>query len=469
MKLFLQDGDWVRVTRPGFLKFSYAGNHYRMWHGVFHLKCRRLLLDSGVFPAHRTMLAVNLLTGRMYVRAGGLARQALVLTPEMLALATIPRTNFVVDRNPKARGTHAWTMDKAIVAARASSPKMRIRTRITYTAISNPSGLRLDVWPFGISRLQRAPTGADGLVSFWDDGQECSVGCEANGANPGWPVWPFHQQHAIRSALNEVRPSGPHVAIDIDTDNFQPVYAIQSGYVHIRYPDTADVNVDVGNFDYWHINPTVSEGQYAEAYVTELGWVLYDFKHVAFSEIGPGGDYINPLRPGGSLLPYTDTEPPIIGTPEVFGDGRVIIGAFDPQSFVDKRATYETPVLAPAALAWRLFDARGHDLTGLQWALRGSQLYSPDAEPTIYAPGAMNPGYDCFAYSRVCIPNWVYWLAGGLTEPLPLDSLPRGRYRLAVYAWDWTGNTSALDHWITVPLAHAASEPFGPLNAQYEP
>jgi len=46
---------------------------------------------------------------------------------------------------------------------------------------------------------------------------------------------------------------------------------------------------------------------------------------------------------------------------------------------------------------------------------------------------------------RRCIPNWVYWLAGGLTQPLPLSSLQPGRYRLTVYAWDWTGNTSALD------------------------
>ena len=119
------------------------------------------------------------------------------------------------------------------------------------------------------------------------------------------------------------------------------------------------------------------------------------------------GRYINPLRPGGSLLPYTDTEAPIIGVPQVFSDGRVIVGAFDPQSFVDTRSSYETPVLSPAALAWRLYDARGHDLTGLQWGLRSSQVYPPGLQPVVFAPGAMNPGYNCFALQRRCIPNWA--------------------------------------------------------------
>jgi hypothetical protein len=458
------------VVWPGTLRFSYAGNRFRVRHGRLVLVCRNVLLDSGATPPRATVLAVYLNSGRVDVQSGSIRpRRALVITPEMLALATNGGTHFTVERNPAARGTRAWTRDKPIIAARASRQSLRIRTRTTYTAISNGSGLRLDVWPFSISSAQRTTTGSDRLPAFWDDGQECSVGCTAPGVTPGWPLRPFHQQHPIRAGLNELRPANFHVAIDIDAANFQPVYAIQSGYVHIRYAGTADVNVDVGQFDYWHINPTVSEGQYAVAYKTELGWVLYNFRHVALSEVGPQGQYLNPLRPGRSVGPYGDTEPPIIGIPQVFSDGRVIVGAFDPQSFVDTSSTYETPVLALAALAWRLFDSRGHDLTGLQWALRGSQNYPPSLMPVIFAPGAMNPGYDCFATRRVCIPNWVYWLAGGLTRPLPLGSLPRGRYRLAVYAWDWQGNTAALDYWITVPLAHTTSAPNGPLNPQFDP
>ena len=137
----------------------------------------------------------------------------------------------------------------------------------------------------------------------------------------------------------------------------------------------------------------------------------------------------------------------MIGVPRIFSDGRVIVGAFGPQSFVATGFSYETPVLAPSSLAWRLYDARGHALTGLEWAMRGSQNYPPGLKSVIFAPGASNPGFECFFTERRCIPNWVYWLAGGLTPPLPLGSLPRGRYRLTVYAWDWVGNTSALDYW----------------------
>jgi hypothetical protein len=296
------------------------------------------------------------------------------------------------------------------------------------------------------------------------------VGCTAPGAIPGWPIKPFHHQHAIRAGLNELRPANFHVAVDIQAKNSQPVYAIQSGYASIRYPGTGDVNVDVGNFYYWHIDPAVSDGEYVTAYKTVIGHVLYGFYHVALSE-GSSSDYLNPLRPGGSLLPYTDTEPPVIGIPRIFSDGRVIVGAFDPQSFVARGFHYETPVLAPASLAWRLYDAHNHALTGLEWALRGSQNLPPNLKSTVFAPGATDPGFFCFFKRRRCIPNWVYWLAGGLTQRLPLGSLQPGRYRLTTYAWDWKGNTSALDHWFHVPLGASAasgSRELGSLHPKFD-
>jgi hypothetical protein len=373
----------------------------------------------------------------------------------------------VVERGRRGHSTEAQTRNRPIVAAKTQDQSLRINTRITYTAISDRRGLRLDVWPFSISPLQRRSTRADGLPAFWADGLPCSVGCTAPGAIAGWPLQPFHRQHAIRAGINELRPANFHVAVDIQAHNFQNVYAIQSGVASIRYSGTGDVNVDVGNFYYWHINPTVSNGQYVTAYKTVIGRVLYGFYHVALSE-GSTSDYLNPLRPGGSLRPYTNTEPPIIGVPRIFSNGRVIVGAFGPQSFVATGFQYETPVLAPSSLAWRLYDSRGRALTGLQWAMRGSQNYPASLKPVIFAPSAANPGFQCFFTRKRCIPNWVYWLAGGLTPPLPLRSLPRGRYRLSVYAWDWANNTSALDYWFNVPVAGAASAPSGPLQPQFE-
>jgi hypothetical protein len=467
--VFLQAGDQIRVQRPGVFTFAYAGNRFRLSHASVRLECRRLVVDSGASPPRANVLAVGLKSGRVSVRAGHHARRAVVVSREMVAVATLPGTNFVVGRDPSAASTRAWTLDRPIVAARASDPTLAIRTQITYTAISDGRGLRLDIWPFSVTRRQRATTAADRLVPFWADGLPCSVGCAAPGAIPGWPLKPFHRQHAIRAAIDELRPANFHVAVDIEARDFQPVYAIQSGYAEIRYPGTGDVNVDVGRFDYWHIAPAVSDGRYVVAYKTKLGAVLHGFGHIALSE-GPPSDYLNPLRPGGSLRPYSDSEPPIIGIPHVFADGRVIVGAFDPQSFVAKER-YETPVLAPSSLAWRLYDARGRPVTGLEWAMRGSQNYPPGLKPVIFAPGASNPGFACFVSKVRCIPRWVYWLAGGLTEPLPLSGLPRGRYRLTIYAWDWAGNTSALDYWIKLPLARPAGAPaaeFGPLAPNFD-
>src|SRR5207302_11096964 len=167
------------------------------------------------------------------------------------------------------------------------------------------------------------------------------------------------------AGLNELRDANCHVAVDIRAHDGTKVYALQSGYASIRYPGTGDVNVDVGNFYYWHVKPMVHSGQYVTAYKTVLGRVLSGFSHVALSE-GSTSHYLNPLRPGGSLRPYTDTESPIIGIPRIFSDGRVIVGAFDPQSFVATGFRYATPVLAPASLAWRLYDAHNHARTGLE-------------------------------------------------------------------------------------------------------
>ena len=468
-RLYLQAGDELRVGRRAILRLSYAGNRFGIADGSFTLACRRLAIGPAPRRPLTGVLALELTSGHVQVRAGDRSRRAVVVSRELQAFAPQPATTFVVDRSARAQRSTARTLDRRLVVARGSDPAVRIDTRVGYTAISDGRGLRLDIWPFSISRLQRPTTPADRLTPYWADGRPCSVGCTAPGTIPGWPLAPFHQQHAIRAGINELRPANFHVGVDIEARDFEPVYAIQSGIAHIRYAGKQDVNVDVGRFYYWHVKPVVAEGQYVVAYRTQLGTVLPGSHHIALSE-GTPEDYLNPLRPDGSLQPYHDHEPPIIGVPRIFADGSATVAAFDPQSFVGPAAPNETPVLAPSSLAWRLFTAAGRPLTGLMWAMRGSQNYPSALKTTIFAPGASNPGYLCFLRRRRCIPNWVYRLAGGLTEPLPLAGLRAGRYRLTVYAWDWAGNTSALDDWITLPLARRATAPaaaeFGPLEAR---
>ena len=470
-RLYLQAGDEIRVSAPAVFTFSYAGNRYRIRHGILTLKCANVRIGRTAASSATTVLAVDLKQGRVNVRSGSRPRRALVRSAEMLAFATLSSTNFVVDRNPSIRLTEAWPLNQLIITAPANRPSLRINTRATYSALANPHGIRLNVWQFDLSPLQRPTTPADALPPYWTDGSGCAVGCQPPGLVPGWPLKPFHEQHAIRAGINEIRPANLHVAVDVEANNLQPVYAIYSGRAYPAATGSyGDYKITVGPYIYWHVTPAVYSGERVTAYKTVLGAVENGFGHMAFSQGSPLT--LNPLRPGsGTLVPYTDTEPPVIGPPEIFSDGRVIVRAFDPQSFIHK-LSYLTPVLAPSSLAWRLYNSRGRAITGLEWAMRGSQNYPPGDARVIYAPGASNPGFGCFFTQLICIPNWVFNLAGGLTGPLPFGSMKPGRYKLTVYAWDWKGNTSALDYWFNFPLGATASvapDEFGPLNPKYDP
>ncbi|HSS57309.1 MAG TPA: M23 family metallopeptidase, partial [Solirubrobacteraceae bacterium] len=301
---------------------------------------------------------------------------------------------------------------------------------------------RLDTWPFADSGRQRAARASDRLPAFWADGASCSVGCRPAGARAGWPLRPFHRQHPLRAGLNERRPANMHKGIDIQAQDGTPVYAMQPGTARVVAAGTPDERVQVGSYLYWHIHHRVRTGQFVSAYRTVVGTILNGAGHLHLSELS-GERFLNPLRPGGRVLsPWTDTQAPIIGSPTVAPGGHVDVEVFDPQSF---RALikYRTPVLAPAALAYRAWDAAGRDVTGLRFALRGSQHLPDGARWVVYAADAYEPGWTCFDRRLVCIPRWNYRLAGGLAPPLP----PSAR-RLAIYAWDWAGNASVRD----VPL-----------------
>lgn len=297
--------------------------------------------------------------------------------------------------------------------------------------------------PFAPPLILRPVRRADRLVAFWGDGRACSVGCRAPGARPGWPLLPFHSQHPLRAGLNERRTGSMHVGVDIQARDFARVFAIQPGRAHILQRSGIDARVQVGRFIYWHIYPHVSEGQWVSPYRTLVGTVQRHLGHLHLSEVLGPERWLNPLRPGGRILaPYTDHVRPVIGYPEIHRERTVYVRAYDPQSYV-RHTTYPTPVLAPAALAYRVFRLPSHRPVGpLHWALRGSQHYGVWAIPRVYVPDARGGGFLCFAYHPRCTPNWHYRLAGGLAPRLPAGP---GRYRLSVYAWDWLGNVRAID------------------------
>jgi hypothetical protein len=310
---------------------------------------------------------------------------------------------------------------------------------------------RAALYPFPPSPTQRAVRRHD-LPPFWADGQRCSTGCRPAGAIAGWPLRPFHQQHPLRAGLNELRTSSLHEGLDIQTHGSRNVYAIQPGRAHIIQATGGEARVQVGDYIYWHVRVKVREGQPVTPYRTIVGTTIPSYGHLHLSEL-QGGVYLNPLRPGGRVLtPWHEHEPPVIGLPRIGSDGRVSVKAFDPQSFI-RRTRYQTPVLAPAALGYQVFDTRGKKLVDMRWALRGTHGLAFGLAPLVYAPEASSPGFDCFEMQLACKPNWVYWLAGGLAPRLTQLALAPARYRLSAYAWDWAGNVSARDAWFELTRA----------------
>ena len=230
-----------------------------------------------------------------------------------------------------------------------------------------------------------------------------------------------------------------HEGVDIQAQDGTRVYAVQSGTARVLKTGTVDERVEVGNYLYWHVHHRVQSGQFVRAYTTVVGTIINGAGHLHLSELS-GERFLNPLRPGGRVLaPWTDTQAPVIGAPTQSRGGRVSVEVFDPQSF-RAQIKYRTPVLAPAALAYRAWDSSGRDVTGLQFALRGAQHLPDAARWVVYADDAYEPGWTCFDTRLACVPRWDYRLAGGLAPPLP----PTAR-RLSIYAWDWAGNTSVRD------------------------
>ncbi|MDX6387356.1 MAG: Peptidase family [Gaiellaceae bacterium] len=290
------------------------------------------------------------------------------------------------------------------------------------------------------------------MPAYWADGSACATGCRPAGALTGWPLRPFHRQHPLRSGLNEWRPANMHIGIDIQALDGTAVYAIQSATASVTGVGTVDIRVIVGNYEYWHVKPAVHPGQHVTAHRTIIGHVIRGAGHLHLSETR--GGYLNPLRPGGRVLsPYHDTDAPVIGHP-VRSGGQVFVEVFDPQS-LRETMKYRTPVLAPAAVAWRARDGHGKAVTPLVFSYRGSHHYPTSSKGLVYGPGTTPPnhvgsiagGWACFWRFVVCVPKWNYRLAG----------VPSSATSLSVYAWDWAGNVAMRTSSVSTSRSHTAA------------
>ena len=132
---------------------------------------------------------------------------------------------------------------------------------------------------------------------------------EPSSSSYGWPVEPFHRQHPVRGFFGDPRIAEDgkgtthsfHFGIDISCPDGTPVYATMSGRVVLdrRHHETISIVGADGDltFSYWHVVPSVHDGQVAVAYRTVLGHVAKGWAHVHFSE-SRNGTYVNPLRAG---------------------------------------------------------------------------------------------------------------------------------------------------------------------------
>ena len=196
-----------------------------------------------------------------------------------------------------------------------------------------------------------------------------------------WPLKPFKRQHPIRANFGDPRTAflnelddhgmnGPgafnfHNGIDIPAKGGQPVYSVASGPVHIQSGETVVVRAsDRVVFQYVHVTPVVSEGQFAVAQQTILGYVQPWAGHLHFGELDDG-KITNPLQ-DGHLSPYRDRIKPRVG-PIAVRDlrgaevsalgvhGRVFLTAeaYDTSSIPAPEPWRGLPV-APAVVSWRL-------------------------------------------------------------------------------------------------------------------
>jgi len=281
-----------------------------------------------------------------------------------------------------------------------------------------------------------------------------------------WPIKPFHEQHPIRANFGDPRTrfwntmltdglQGPglfqfHNGIDIAATEGTPVYPVISGTASLIDGAAVLVRSPGHKFQYFHIKPTVRDGEHVVAGRTMLGRVIPAVNHVHLTEIR-GRRVWNPLARGG-IAPYVDrTAPQIdaifarplgslvsIDSATLCGTVSLIAAAHDSPP-LPVPGTFSGYPVSPALVTWSL--AR---LDGLVYV---PTVPAADFRTTlplvrnfwnVYARGSYQNA-PRFSNQQFFMPGrFLYDLAGTFDS----RSYPNGTYEVRVHVSDMRGNWS---------------------------
>jgi hypothetical protein len=281
-----------------------------------------------------------------------------------------------------------------------------------------------------------------------------------------WPIKPFHEQHPIRANFGDPRTrfwntmltdglEGPglfqfHNGIDIAAAEGTPVYPVLSGTASLIDGAAVLVRSPGHKFQYFHIIPTVHNGQHVIAGRTVLGHVMRAANHVHLTEIR-GRRVWNPLARGG-IAPYSDRTVPQVSA--IFARPVTSLLPLDPGSLcgtvsliaaaqdaapLPVPGTFAGYPVSPSLVTWSLTK-----LDGLVYvptvAAADFRMTLPVVRDfwNVYARGTYQNA-PRFSNQQFFIPGRFLY---DLTETLDTRSYPNGRYEAHVRVGDMRGNWS---------------------------
>jgi hypothetical protein len=244
--------------------------------------------------------------------------------------------------------------------------------------------------------------------------------------------------------------------------------------------------IDIAHFRYEHVDALVRVGDLVQP-GQHIAWAWKGDWHVHLSEFVdlPDGRrvFVNPLRPGGKLVPYVDTAKPVVeelrfytpATPawarrpanvarypqagrrlnkrRLAGTVDVRARISDPQSFLgwfkDKpwlaapHHPYRIAVRVARHGSGRVFH--DHDVFRSEQMLElpAGQHYAPGTEQNL-------PAGACVRRHATLRCQGSYWFRLFPRPYLDTKQLPNGRYRISVRVWDAAGNARVDNTDVTV-------------------